>query len=77
MFNFGANHLFLISRTEYPSCAALLHAGPRHAFIWVLSIALLGNIASHVDITSGWRGHQAKPKWVQQLGQLGGHPRLK
>jgi hypothetical protein len=24
MFNFGANHLFLISRTEYASCAVLL-----------------------------------------------------
>ena len=24
MFNFSANHLFLISRTEYPSCAVLL-----------------------------------------------------
>jgi hypothetical protein len=21
MFNFSANHLFLLSRTEYPSCA--------------------------------------------------------
>lgn len=24
MFNFSANHLFLISRTEYPSCAVLV-----------------------------------------------------
>ena len=24
MFNFSANHLFLIARTEYPSCAVLL-----------------------------------------------------
>jgi hypothetical protein len=24
MFNFSANHLFLLSRTEYPSCAVLL-----------------------------------------------------
>ena len=24
MFNFSANHLLLISRTEYPSCAVLL-----------------------------------------------------
>jgi len=24
MFNFSANHLFLISRTEYASCAVLL-----------------------------------------------------
>ena len=24
MFNFSANHLFLIPRTEYPSCAVLL-----------------------------------------------------
>jgi hypothetical protein len=24
MFNFSANHLFLLSRTEYPSCAVFL-----------------------------------------------------
>ena len=24
MFNFSANHLYLISRTEYPSCAVLV-----------------------------------------------------
>ena len=24
MFNFSANHLYLLSRTEYPSCAVLL-----------------------------------------------------
>jgi hypothetical protein len=24
MFNFSANHLFLISRTEYPSCAVFV-----------------------------------------------------
>ena len=24
MFNFSANHLFLLSRTEYPSCAVLV-----------------------------------------------------
>ena len=24
MFNFSANHLFLLSRTEYPSCALLI-----------------------------------------------------
>ena len=24
MFNFSANHLFLIARTEYPSCSVLL-----------------------------------------------------
>ena len=24
MFNFSANHLFLLSRTEYPSCAVFV-----------------------------------------------------
>ena len=24
MFNFSANHLYLLSRTEYPSCAVFL-----------------------------------------------------
>ena len=24
MFNFSANHMFLLSRTEYPSCAVFL-----------------------------------------------------
>jgi hypothetical protein len=28
MFNFSANHLFLISRTEYPSCAVLVMLDP-------------------------------------------------
>jgi hypothetical protein len=30
MFNFSANHLFLLSRKEYRSCAVLLVARPRH-----------------------------------------------
>ena len=36
--------------------------------------ALTANIGSHVDITSGWRGHQAKPGTgagpVSGLGRL-------
>ena len=31
MFNFSANHLFLLLRTEYRSCAANPHARRRHA----------------------------------------------
>ena len=48
MFNFSANHLFLISRTEYPSCAVLLmlDADTRRVY-WLL------DFTKRLRLTSG------------------------
>jgi hypothetical protein len=43
-----------------PSPAPSLPPGLHNACSFVFQSSLMGNIGSHVNITSGWLGHQAK-----------------